>query len=152
MIRCLRGRFFLKQFLDQMLDSLPCLFRLGTARTWDRLIRHYGVLNWRDRLFYGHYLSILYRYLAKLRWRRHILSLRCIFRFFSMSLLLLLLRFCFLLFQNIEYGVLFSICREPLDGSQCCVLDIRLIILVSEHSLMMHQYFRRESLKDPVML
>ena len=78
--------------------------------------------------------------------------MRHVFGLLSLCFWLLLERLNFLLLQEVEYRVLFCIGRETLNRSQSCIFDVRFVILMSEHSLMMHEDFRWESFKDPVML
>jgi hypothetical protein len=78
--------------------------------------------------------------------------MRNVFGLLSLCFWLLLERLNFLLLQEVEYRVLFCIGRETLNRGQSCIFYARFVILMSEHSLMMHEDFRWESFKDPVML
>ena len=77
---------------------------------------------------------------------------RNVFRLLSLCLWLLLKRLRLLLLQEVEYRVMLRIGREPLDCGQSCIFDVRFVVLMSEHSLMMHEDFWWEPFEDPVML
>jgi hypothetical protein len=75
-----------------------------------------------------------------------------VLRLLSLCFRLLRKRLSLFLLKEVEYRVLLCIGWEPLDSGQSCVFDVRFVILMSEHSLMVHEDFRWESFENPIML
>lgn len=68
-----------------------------------------------------------------------------VLRLLSLCFRLLRKRLSLFLLKEVEYCVLLCISRESLDGGQSCIFDVRFVVLMSKHSLMVHEDFRWES-------